>query len=517
MSTIKNWNFFWENRKDFQLGHIPTEQPNIKTQGLAEVAQSSLSTALDMLIEVDSDALQHALKYSQKNKHLEKSIHKVLNDNGRVFIAGCGATGRLALTVEKLWRDIAPDNIKDNVIGIIAGGDAAIIKSIEGFEDHSQYAIRHLQELNFNKNDLLIGVSEGGETPFVLSCINYAKSITIHKPCLVHCNPTTSLLTVERAKKIILSRDIDTMSLYIGNMALAGSTRMQASTILCLAIGINIINFIKPIEYNDEIRLILKTLKKIDKKQFIKLIKSEYGAYKNNGLITYQTCKNLGITVLTDTTERTPTFNTRAFENMNDILKKPSLCSLRITNTLNSTEAWHHLLSHPPRTIEWQHCNIKTGIERLYGYDISDQGYRLRCQNFPNYQHHPFKISHDDEKNILKLALLQNNLNIPTDGLSTLSIHMLLKCILNMHSTLVMGLLEKYHSNIMTFVIPGNNKLIDRAIRHSCTLLNQKNITCDYDHVAKTLYYVSKTLLPEESIVLKTVEHFQKNVTRDSI
>ena len=67
--------------------------------------------------------------------------------------------------LESLWHQHAPDNIKSSVIGFMAGGDAALVRSVEGFEDHPEYALRHMCELGFGENDLLIDVTEGGENP----------------------------------------------------------------------------------------------------------------------------------------------------------------------------------------------------------------------------------------------------------------------------------------------------------------------------------------------------------------
>ena len=53
----------------------------------------------------------------------------------------------------------------------MAGGDAALIKSVEDFEDHSEFAHQQLIELEFTENDLLIGSTEGGETTWVIGAI----------------------------------------------------------------------------------------------------------------------------------------------------------------------------------------------------------------------------------------------------------------------------------------------------------------------------------------------------------
>jgi len=56
----------------------------------------------------------------------------------------------------------------------MAGGDCALIKSVEDFEDHGEFGVQHFKELGVTENDLLIASTEGGETTWVLACAEYA-------------------------------------------------------------------------------------------------------------------------------------------------------------------------------------------------------------------------------------------------------------------------------------------------------------------------------------------------------
>lgn len=72
-----------------------------------------------------------------------------------------------------------------------------------------------------------------------------------------------------------------------------------------------------------------------------------------------------------------------------------------------------------------------------------------------------------------------------------------------------MGRIGRYQSNIMIYVRPTNNKLIDRAIRYVLYLLKQNNILNEnitYALVCENLFEEIKTLVYGESIVLKTFE-----------
>lgn len=65
-----------------------------------------------------------------------RDVNQCLESGGRVFICGCGATGRLSLVLETLWRQETKEIYQDwseRVVAFMAGGDSALIKSVEDF------------------------------------------------------------------------------------------------------------------------------------------------------------------------------------------------------------------------------------------------------------------------------------------------------------------------------------------------------------------------------------------------
>ncbi len=88
----------------------------------------------------------------------------------------------------------------------MAGGDAALIKSIEDFQDHPEFAQQHLVELGFRENDLLIGSTEGGETSWVIGAVWKSTELTKRKPYILYGNTDEILIeNVERSKEFIIS------------------------------------------------------------------------------------------------------------------------------------------------------------------------------------------------------------------------------------------------------------------------------------------------------------------------
>ncbi|TON21111.1 N-acetylmuramic acid 6-phosphate etherase, partial [Vibrio parahaemolyticus] len=61
--------------------------------------------------------------------------------------------------------------------GLIAGGHKAILQAVENAEDNAQLGEEDLCQLNFNKQDILVGIAASGRTPYVIGALNYAKSL----------------------------------------------------------------------------------------------------------------------------------------------------------------------------------------------------------------------------------------------------------------------------------------------------------------------------------------------------
>ncbi len=91
-----------------------------------------------------------------------------------------------------------------------------------------------------------------------------------------------------------------------------------------------------------------------------------------------------------------------------------------------------------------------------------------------------------------------------------LYMHLILKMIMNSHSTLIMGRLGRYEGNVMTYVRASNNKLIDRAIRYIDLLLERKGIKLSYRELCYVLYEMIEKTPPDESLVLETVSEIEK-------
>jgi N-acetylmuramic acid 6-phosphate etherase len=495
----------------YKLGGLVTESPHPATVSLSSLASNDLEKAVSLLKELDINTIRI---FSEKKKeicYLKDIIHGTLNEGNNIFFCGCGATGRLSLTIETLWRQVHDhDSLNDRVFSFMAGGDVALIRSIENFEDFPHYGARQLVEAGFRDGDLLIGTTEGGETPFVIGAVEKAVQLSHRKPFFLYCNPDDLLCkAAERSKLVITNPCIEKINLTVGPMAVTGSTRMQASTILLAAAGIALLDYNETDEYVSEaIDAFSEFWGKVNIHFIERFIVRETEFYKRGEYLLYEADNELGITIITDTTERSPTFSLYPFENEIEPGQPPSLCYIFMPEADNSKKAWESLLWRAPRTLEWSDINGIASMKRLLGFDFSTELINRRKRTLNQAKHHHFKINFDNSAIHFLLDDEKFSLAIPFKN--PLFSHLLLKMILNTHSTLVMGRLGRYEGNVMTYVRASNNKLIDRAIRYIDLILKNKKIRLTYEALAHILFEMLEKTPVDHAIVLETVNEIEK-------
>ena len=400
-------------------------------------AASDLPRAIEALRGVDLRALDALAARAPVISALAGDVRATLDAGRRVFLCGCGATGRLALSLEYLWRRRGVD--VDRVVSFFAGGDVALVHSLEGFEDDPRFGARHLRDAGFVDGDLLIACTEGGETPYVIGATEAAASISSHAPWFLYCNPDDALLrTGSRFSRVHADARIRKACLYVGPMALAGSTRMQASTVLQLAVGAALLDPQRaPAELVRELsdRLRLTSLEFLDR-----FVSDEAEIYRRGDHVLYRV-RDYGITVFTDTTERAPTFSWPAFERAGDPCARLSPCYVQLEGAENAADAWQRLLERAPRPLDWPEVDPRATRAYLEGFDFGPLGAGRRRAAAPDRGHHEFRIA--KAADAIELRLGDRTHAVPVGGAPELIEHLLLKQLLNLHSTLVMGRLGR--------------------------------------------------------------------------
>ena len=433
---------FWDQQGKFRNHPLQTEQPNPETLNLSDLAKNNLAEAVDVVKNVDCKAVKKMLDYLPEMEELKDDIQKVFRGGNKVYISGCGASGRLAVAIEYLWRCIAEESKKDNVVGFLGGGDNAMIKSIEGFEDFKDYGIKQLKLSGFKDGDLLIAASASGESPFVLATSEYAAKTSV-KPWFVHCNKN-SALKGRITDHVIYNDNVKILSLYTGGMALTGSTRMQATTALMLGIALPLFDY----DIIEQLNSFVDVIEKLDYSLLSSFIEDETNTYKKNEYVFYDIDDYYGITVLTDTTERTPTFNLVPFENQCEENKKASWCYILLREAENSNEAWEKLLGRKSRTLDWTE---ETSFKKLLGFNFSKELIDIRGKYANPFYYYEIK----KEKNNIVFKFKGNEALFPISGLNPVLEQLVLKLILNTASTVMMGRMGFYEGNLMTSLYPS--------------------------------------------------------------
>ncbi len=367
---------------------LPTEQSNPKTVDLAETAQHDLEAAIRMLQAVDADVAPKASEVfaSPEFRRLVDALRRALDGQGRICFSGCGATGRLSILLEASWRRFWQDlnqwrpevaaklpPLEDRVISIMTGGDYALIRSVEYFEDYQVFGRQQVQEAGLGKGDVLVAISEGGETSSVIGTI--WQSLDNGAEVFFAFNNPARLLAqhIERSRQVIDDPRVTVLDLACGPMGIAGSTRMQATTSELLVVGVALERALvetlrSRLDAADLARLSLAgAAPSDDSRGFAQLLEDlgrpdavaamaamvryEEQLYRCRGLVTYFGDQAL-LDIFTDTTERSPTFMLPRFRNCEDQVS-PSSWAFVKNPLLPTSHTWRQVLRRPPRCLTW--------------------------------------------------------------------------------------------------------------------------------------------------------------------
>ncbi|MGH6821771.1 MAG: N-acetylmuramic acid 6-phosphate etherase [bacterium] len=192
-----------------------TEQRNPLSVGLDK---KSAREILELIYEEDQTAgmaLQHALPEITR---AAKRFAEVFQSGGRIFTVGAGTSGRLGVAD---CAELIPTFSVDpgRVIGIIAGGYGALHAPAEGAEDDVSAVLGQVQFHRIEPKDLVIGISAGGRTPFVVAFLREARVQNISTVGIFNVSPCPLMDYSEIA-----------VFLDTGPEILTGSTRMKAGT-----------------------------------------------------------------------------------------------------------------------------------------------------------------------------------------------------------------------------------------------------------------------------------------------
>ncbi len=364
----------------FKLGALVTESSHPVTANLSEIAKTDIAAALGLLFEADGDVVKRFDEFvkSGRARSVAETVWNAVKSGGRIFFTGCGSTGRLSILLDSIWRDFwqqqragkvfPAENYENRTFSVMAGGDYALIKSVEGFEDLTVFGHKQISELGVSARDVVFAITEGGETSFVIGTA-WAGVEAGAKVFFVYNNPDDILCEhVQRSREIIADARIDKINLTTGPMSITGSTRMQATSIQLIVIVTileMVVRKLLNLGADDVPRLSLEKLLELQaelrsvglQQQLARLVALEESVYRHGHKNSYFAAR-FGIDVLTDTTERSPTYCTPPFRKFDDATASESWAFLFLPQ--ETPAAWHYLLKRDPRCVEWSDDEIRT-------------------------------------------------------------------------------------------------------------------------------------------------------------
>ncbi|MER8500063.1 MULTISPECIES: N-acetylmuramic acid 6-phosphate etherase [unclassified Mesorhizobium] len=145
-------------------------------------------------------------------------IVSAFQKGARLVYVGAGTSGRLGV----LDASECPPTFgvpEDMVVGLIAGGDDALVRSAEGAEDDPKQGVKALQDIKLTADDVVVGIAVSGRTPYVIGGLTYAKQVGATTVAL-SCNPRSTIAGIA---------DI-AISPVVGPEVLTGSTRLKSGT-----------------------------------------------------------------------------------------------------------------------------------------------------------------------------------------------------------------------------------------------------------------------------------------------
>lgn len=194
---------------------IRTTEQSSRYDNLEKMSTRALLTNINKEDHTVPQAIKKALPQIEK---LINAAFVRMQKGGRLFYIGAGTSGRLGI-VDASECPPTYGVPHDLVIGLIAGGDAAIRKAVEFAEDDTKQGWKDLRAHKISKKDVLIGIAASGTTPYVVAALNMARKKDVLTSCIT-CNKNTPVANEAEFP----------IEVIVGPEFVTGSTRMKAGT-----------------------------------------------------------------------------------------------------------------------------------------------------------------------------------------------------------------------------------------------------------------------------------------------
>lgn len=197
------------------LENLTTEARNEKTMNLDEMSIVEFLTTMNKEDEKVAKAVNDEIPSIAK---AVEEIIEVKKQGGRLIYIGAGTSGRIGL-LDAVECPPTFGTDPEEVLGLMAGGEKAFIKAVEGAEDSKDLGKEDLQNIDLTNGDIVVGIAASGRTPYVIGALEYARSIGA-PTVAVSCNKGSDIGRIA---------DIS-IEVVAGPEVLTGSTRLKAGT-----------------------------------------------------------------------------------------------------------------------------------------------------------------------------------------------------------------------------------------------------------------------------------------------
>ena len=197
------------------LNKLTTEKRNERSMNLDTLSTEQVIRLMNEEDAVVPKAIEQIVPTIAK---AVDAITARFKKNGRLIYIGAGTSGRLGVldAVECVPTFGVPP---EKVVGVIAGGDRAMYRAVEGAEDSPTLGQQDLTALSLTKEDVVVGIAASGRTPYVIGALTYANKVGAETIAL-SCNQDAEISAFANIA----------IEVIVGAEVLTGSTRLKAGT-----------------------------------------------------------------------------------------------------------------------------------------------------------------------------------------------------------------------------------------------------------------------------------------------
>jgi N-acetylmuramic acid 6-phosphate etherase len=195
--------------------NLTTESRNPASEGIDALS------AIEIVRLMNSEDASVAAAVLAEADHIARAIETIadrLRNGGRLIYLGAGTSGRLGV-LDAAECPPTFNSPAGQVLGLIAGGPAALTRAVEGAEDHPEFAVADLAAVGVGAADVVVGIASSGRTPYVIGGLAHARERQAYSIGF-SCNAEPDLAAV--ADLMITP--------IVGPEVVSGSTRLKAGT-----------------------------------------------------------------------------------------------------------------------------------------------------------------------------------------------------------------------------------------------------------------------------------------------